>query len=223
MANRPAGSTGYPPAALPGPPLAHAEGRRPSRSALVSPRNPTASPLTDWGPTEPVPPVVLQPALAPWPARASSFAKLPVPAVPAARERSPELVGRGPGLNQPGQAAATVNLGLGDPVGPCVSTVRGESTSRAAIAVLVNPSATNCRTSISRLVTPRPRSRAGREGSPVRNATSGASSTRRRAKRAERCQHSGRSIGAGHAERVWLRRRLDVVARAERVPPHGRC
>src|ERR671910_3505379 len=42
--------------------------------------------------------------------------ELPVPAVPAARERRPELVGRGPGLNQPGQAAASVNLRLTDQV-----------------------------------------------------------------------------------------------------------
>jgi hypothetical protein len=33
----------------------------------------------------------------------------------------------------------------------------------------------------------------------------------------------GRSIGVRHAERVWHRRRVGVVARAERVPRHGGC
>jgi len=34
---------------------------------------------------------------------------------------------------------------------------------------------------------------------------------------------AGRSISGRHAERVWFRRRVGVVARAERVPAHGRC
>ena len=61
-------------------------------------------------------------------------------------------------------------------------------------------------------------------GSPrVGTSTSGAGSTRGRAARAERCQQSGGSIGARHAECVWRRRRVGVVARAECVPRHGRC
>jgi hypothetical protein len=43
--------------------------------------------------------------------------KRPLLAAPAAREQHPELVGRAPGISQPGQAAAPGDIGLGDQVG----------------------------------------------------------------------------------------------------------
>ena len=94
----------------------HAKGRRPSRSALVLPCDPRADPLTDRARLSRFPPLSYQPA------GAVACAGVILREVSrtgraAARERHPELVGRGPGLNQPGQAAASGDLRLGDQVG----------------------------------------------------------------------------------------------------------
>jgi hypothetical protein len=123
------------------------------------------------------------------PARESPCAKFRVLAAPTARERHPELVGRGPRLNQPGQAAASRDLRL------------------IHLLIAGSPNGTRQAGANPDVATPPP-AQARREGE---------GGGRRR------CQHSGGSIGAGHAERVWRWGRVGVVARTKGVPRHGRC
>jgi hypothetical protein len=127
--------------------------------------------------------------------RESSCAKFRVLAAAAARERRPEFVGRGPGLNQAGPGL-TARLAAGQ-----------GSLRRSRWA--------------GRWCWWRRSRHPGGQGGPSRcgSATSGA--TRGRAGRTKAVSAGGGSVGGGCAEWVWRWRRVGVVACAEGVPWRG--
>ena len=77
-----------------------------ARPRPSSPRDPRADPLGGSGSTCRIRLLRFVPATGAVGCTGVVLVKRPLPAAPADREQQPELVGPGPGINQPGQAAA---------------------------------------------------------------------------------------------------------------------